>query len=114
MLAACSPARNQDDRTLRDRDRAAKPVSSPTKNKTATNDGYPTTRPDGSPLTEDYCGRVGDEPGSAFGNIKTCLMIACDQGDKASCKMAETYNGNLWPEGVPDDPADRSPVSNVP
>lgn len=58
-------------------------------------EGYPTSRPDGSPLTMAYCLRVGEEPTNPFGNAKACLMVACEQGDRASCRMAATYNGNL-------------------
>jgi hypothetical protein len=57
--------------------------------------GYPTSQPDGSPLTVAYCLRVGEEPNSPFDNAKTCFMVGCEQGDRASCDMAETYNGNL-------------------
>jgi len=63
--------------------------------------GYPKTQPDGSPLTADYCVKVGAEPGSPFDNTKTCLMVACDAGDKASCDGAATFNGNMWPDGEP-------------
>ena len=56
---------------------------------------YPVKQPDGSPLTAAYCGKVGDAPGSPFDNEKTCLLIACDKGDKPSCKLAESYNGNM-------------------
>ncbi len=60
--------------------------------------GYPDKQPDGSPLSAAYCLRVGDQSGSPFDNIKTCLQIACDRSDKASCDLAESYNGNLRPE----------------
>lgn len=58
-------------------------------------EGYPTTQPDGSPLTAAYCLRVGDEPNNTFDNAKTCLMVACEGGDRASCELAATYNGNI-------------------
>ena len=70
-------------------------------NKVGELEGYPTTQPDGSPLTEAYCSKVGDEPGNPVGNSKSCYLIACDKGDKASCDAAATYNGNLWPDGEP-------------
>ena len=60
-------------------------------------EGYPTAQPDGSPLNVAYCLRVGDEPNNPFDNAKTCFMIACEEGDRASCDMAATYNGNLSP-----------------
>jgi hypothetical protein len=66
-------------------------------------EGYPTTQRDGSPLDEAYCLSVGNEPGNPFNNAKTCFMIACSLGDKPSCEMAESYNGNLWPDGQPPD-----------
>jgi hypothetical protein len=98
-LAACSPPQNQTNQTQA----AANTVAPPAKKEVSDFEGYPTTQPNGSALTADYCVKVGDEPGSLFGNTKSCLLIACDKGDKASCKLAETYNGNLWPEGVPPD-----------
>jgi hypothetical protein len=58
-------------------------------------EGYPTSQPDGSPLTVAFCLRVGDEPNNPFDNAKTCLMVACEEGDRASCDMAATFNGNL-------------------
>jgi hypothetical protein len=103
VLVACSPSKHEARETRTDK--AEHPVNSvvasaPTKQIPGF-EGYPTTQPNGAPLTEDYCVRVGDKPGSPFDNTKTCLMIACQLGDKASCKMMETYNGNLWPNGVP-------------
>ena len=97
--AACSPAPDQ-----RDENRSAVPAgNAPATDEASGPESLPTRQPDGSPLTEGYCMQAGDEPGSPFGNTKTCRMLACDTGDKASCKMAETYNGNLWPDGVPEE-----------
>jgi hypothetical protein len=56
---------------------------------------YPSTQPDGSPLTDEYCFKVDQERENPFDNTKTCLIVACDAGDKASCDWAATYNGNL-------------------
>ncbi len=98
-LAACSPAQNQANQTAAAANSVA--PASTTKKEVPGFEGYPTTQPNGSPLTADYCGKVGDQPGNPFDNTKTCLMIACDKGDQDSCKLAESYNGNLWPEGVP-------------
>src|SRR5690349_12901563 len=57
--------------------------------------GAPRRQPDGAALTSEYCLKTGDEPDSPFDNTKSCLMTACDEGDKASCDLAATYNGNL-------------------
>jgi hypothetical protein len=57
--------------------------------------GYPRSQPNGSRLDAAYCLRVGDGPTSPFDNAKTCFMVACEEGDRASCDMAATYNGNL-------------------
>ena len=76
----------------------ARPVAS---NTAAAKEGFPTAQPDGSPLTANYCSEVTDKPASPFDNTKTCLMIACDTGDKASCDLMETYNGSMWPDGEP-------------
>jgi hypothetical protein len=100
-MAGCSPAQNQSNQSQPAANSVARVSLS--KKDVPGFEGVPTTQPDGSPLTADYCGKMGDQPGNAFDNTKTCLMIACDKGDKASCKLAETYNGNLWPEGVPPD-----------
>jgi hypothetical protein len=56
-------------------------------------------RPEGYPtLDEAYC---TGEPGNGFGNAKECYYLACSLGDGASCDMAASYNGNLWPDGRP-------------
>lgn len=34
---------------------------------------------------------------SGFSNTKECLMVACEAGDEPSCRLMETYNGNLDP-----------------
>lgn len=57
---------------------------------------YPHTQPNGAPLNADYCAKVADAPGTKFDNMKTCVMIACDTGDRESCRLAESYNGNLF------------------
>lgn len=51
--------------------------------------GYPTRQPDGSSLTASFC--ATEAAGRIYDNIKTCSMVACDQGDKESCKIAETF-----------------------
>ena len=103
VLVACSPSKDEARETPTNQaEHSANSVvaSVPTKQIPGL-EGYPTTQPNGAPLTEEYCVKAGDEAGSPFDNTKTCLMIACQMGDKASCKMMETYNGNLWPNGVP-------------
>ena len=99
--AGCSPTPNE----------AATNESSPVASNTAATppvlsnglegEDYPTAQPGGSPLAADYCGEVTDKPGNPFDNTKTCLMIACDTGDKESCDLMQTYNGNLWPDEEP-------------
>jgi hypothetical protein len=42
-----------------------------------------------------YCLRVEEAANNPFDNSKACFMVACDEGDRASCDMADTYNGNL-------------------
>ena len=56
---------------------------------------FPTPQSDGSPLTAAFCLKVDEQPNSRFDNTKTCLMMACEKGDEASCDLAATYNGNL-------------------
>ena len=92
-VVSCSPSR--------DEVAANEPTQEVASNNADLWKGYPTSQPNGTPLTADYCSKVGDEVGNPFDNTKTCLMIACDKGDNASCELAATYNGNLWPDGEP-------------
>lgn len=68
-------------------------------------DASRTTKPDGSALTDEYCFQVEKERANPFDNTKSCLMAACDAGDKASCEWAATYNGNLNTESGAEDAA---------
>lgn len=58
--------------------------------------GYPTKRPDGSPLTAAFCDT--EEAERIYDNIKTCSMVACSQGDKESCQIAQTFATQHAPE----------------
>ena len=59
--------------------------------------GLPTRKPDGSPLTAAYCDT--EEAARIYGNLKGCTMVACTQGDKESCEIAETFANSQAPEG---------------
>jgi hypothetical protein len=39
----------------------------------------------------------GDERNGGYGNAKVCYYDQCNKGDAEACRMAETYNGNLYP-----------------
>ena len=36
-----------------------------------------------------------------YNNTKECAYEACSQGDAEACELAESYNGNLWEDGIP-------------
>lgn len=42
-----------------------------------------------------------DEQSGGYGNAKECYYATCKQGDAEACRMAESFNGNLFPEGDP-------------
>lgn len=75
-IAACQPS-------------SSEPVANEVAKRPVDELGHPTKRPDGSPLTAAFC--ATEEADRIYGNIKTCSMVACDQGDKESCKIAETF-----------------------
>ena len=104
FVAGCSPSNsNSDSRAVEPAKSAQKadPPRQASRAKGGSDFSYPTAQPDGSPLTEKYCLKAGEERSNPFGNSKTCFMVACDRGDKASCDAAATFNGNLWPDGKP-------------
>lgn len=42
-----------------------------------------------------------DERNGGYHNAKVCYYDQCDKGDAVACRMAESYNGNLFPDGDP-------------
>lgn len=42
-----------------------------------------------------------DERNGGYGNAKACFYDQCDKGDAEACRMAESFNGNLFQEGDP-------------
>lgn len=45
-----------------------------------------------------------DERNGGYGNAKACFYDQCDKGDAEACRMAESFNGNLFQEGDADPP----------
>lgn len=90
VLASCQAAERQQS----DNDAAKTPVDEL---------GLPTTQPDGSPLTAAYCGT--EEAARIYGNLKGCSMVACDQGDKESCEIAQTFATSQAPSNLDENPA---------
>ena len=43
----------------------------------------------------------GDERNGGYDNAKACYYDQCNKGDAEACRMAESYNGNLFPDGEP-------------
>lgn len=56
----------------------------------------PAKQPDGSPLTAQFC--LSEEGERIHGNTKSCAMVACDQGDEASCEIAQQFATQHAPE----------------
>ncbi|MFM5954607.1 MAG: hypothetical protein ACKOPE_09950 [Novosphingobium sp.] len=69
---------------------------------TASPSAKPTTKPSDKPLTAESC--IEDNKGLGTGtrgeNTKTCLVDACDQGDKKSCDIAKSFGGADGLEGA--------------
>lgn len=80
LLAACSPQAQK-----ASADRA--PVSAQT-SPTAT------PSPTASPVD------CGDQRNGGYGNAKECYSATCKQGDAEACRMAESFNGNLYPSDI--------------
>lgn len=43
----------------------------------------------------------GDNRNGGYDNAKACYYDQCDKGDAEACQMAESFNGNLFPDGDP-------------
>jgi hypothetical protein len=43
-----------------------------------------------------------DADSGGYGNAKACYYDQCDKGDAEACRMAESYNGNLYPTDILD------------
>jgi len=59
--------------------------------------------PAATPAPASAAARVdcSDERNGGYGNAKECYFATCKQGDAEACRMAESYNGNLYPDGDP-------------
>lgn len=95
MLAACQPEGDSAPEVgstaatanARSAESSPAPATSPSDS--------PTPAASASSLTADFCDEHGDDPDSPYGNRKSCYMQACEAGDKASCDLMGSYNGNL-------------------
>jgi hypothetical protein len=38
-----------------------------------------------------------DEQSGGYGNAKECYYATCQKGDAKACRMADSFNGNLYP-----------------
>ncbi|WP_066525251.1 hypothetical protein [Erythrobacter sp. CCH5-A1] len=83
LLAACSGA---DERA---------PDAPPTETVAVAPAPTPVPAPSSAAVRVD-CG--GDDYGG-YDNAKVCYYDQCDKGDAEACRMAESYNGNLFPDG---------------
>lgn len=43
----------------------------------------------------------GDARNGGYDNAKACYYDQCNKGDAEACRMAESFNGNLYPDGDP-------------
>ena len=43
-----------------------------------------------------------DEANGGYGNAKDCYSAICAKGDAQACRMAESFNGNLYPTDILD------------
>lgn len=43
----------------------------------------------------------GDERNGGYDNAKACYYDQCNKGDAEACRMAKSFNGNLFPDGDP-------------
>ena len=64
-------------------------VERPAAAKSVADRGYPVKKPDGSPLTAAFCN--SEKAQRIYDNLKTCSMVACDQGDRESCTIAKEF-----------------------
>ncbi|MFM5925320.1 MAG: hypothetical protein ACKOPG_14150 [Novosphingobium sp.] len=75
--------------------KSADALATETADAAATTSAKPTEKPSDKPLTAESC--IEDNKGLGTGirgeNTKTCLVDACDQGDKKSCDMAKSFGG---------------------
>jgi hypothetical protein len=83
LLAACSPQQREAsaDPTPASA-QASAPAAAPSPNATPVN--------------------CGDERSGGYGSAKECYYATCKQGDAEACRIAESFNGNLFPDGDPD------------
>ncbi|MBA4768440.1 MAG: hypothetical protein H2049_12530 [Porphyrobacter sp.] len=44
----------------------------------------------------------GADDYSGYDNAKACYSDQCNKGDAEACRMAESFNGNLFPDGDPE------------
>ena len=82
LLAACSPQAQE---------ASADPMPA------STQASAPATAPSPTATPVD----CGDERSGGYGNAKECYYATCKQGDAVACRMAESFNGNLYPDGGP-------------
>jgi hypothetical protein len=43
----------------------------------------------------------GDASNGGYDNAKACYYATCNKGDAEACRMAESFNGNVYPDGDP-------------
>ena len=63
--------------------------------------GYPVKQPDGARLTADFCNT--EQAQRIYDNLKTCSMVACKQGDRESCQIAQTFATQHAPSNLTED-----------
>lgn len=83
-LAACSAGGEREAET---------PQTAPT---SAASPPSPEPTPDARPIN------CQDETNGGFGNAKECYDATCEKGDAEACRMAESFNGNLYPTDILD------------
>ncbi|MCL9999267.1 MAG: hypothetical protein NBV68_07790 [Erythrobacter sp.] len=86
LLAACAGA---DERA---------PDTPPTSRPTVVASTAPAPADASSAATPVDC---GDERNGGYDNAKACYYDQCNKGDAEACGMAESYNGNLYPDRDP-------------
>lgn len=82
LLAACSGA---DERA---------PDAPPTEAVAEAPAPTPTPAPSATPVD------CGDQRNGGYDNAKVCYYDQCNKGDAEACRMADSFNGNLFPDGA--------------
>jgi hypothetical protein len=85
MLAACSGTEER------------APDTPPTGAVTAASASTPAPTPASAAKRVD----CGDERYGGYDNAKACYYDQCNKGDAEACRMAESFNGNLFPASEP-------------